>query len=58
MTCMVLDVEDSEVGVVRVMEDRDRIRVHLGENLYQELPSNKVRPGLEIVLPFFVYFLR
>ena len=55
---MVLDVEDSEVGVVRVMEDRDRIRVHLGENLYQELPSNKVRPGLEIVLPFFVYFLR
>ena len=40
---MVLEVKDSEVGGAGDMEDLDRIRVHFGENLYQELPSNKVR---------------
>ena len=55
---MVLDVEDFKVGGVGDMEDRDRIRAHLGENLYQKLLSNNVRPRSEIILPSFVYFFR
>ncbi len=56
---MVLDVEDSEAGVVRHiedMEDGDRIRVHLGENLYQELLSNKGQQDQKSFYPFSYFF--